>query len=90
MSPKRALGWIILALLAAGDIALFIVGGIDGLKHGFTLGQFFLRFFTIGAGIKAFDILALDGFWPVQQTCAQVSIDQILFFHGMRREVIII
>ena len=60
MSPKRALGWIILALFVAGYLALFVIGGIDGLKHGFTFGQFFLRFFTIGAVIKAFDIIALD------------------------------
>ena len=62
MSPKRVLGWIILALFVAGYIALFIVGGIDGLKCGFTFGQFFLRFFTIGAVIKEFDIFALDWF----------------------------
>ena len=62
MSPKRVLGWIILALFVAGYLALFIIGGIDGLKRGFIFGQFFLRFFIIGAVIKAFDILALDWF----------------------------
>ena len=62
MTPKRALGWIILALFVAGYLALFIIGGIDGLKRGYTFGQFFLRFFTIGAVIKVFDIIALDWF----------------------------
>ena len=62
MSPKRVLGWIILALFVAGYLALFVIGGIDGLKHGFSFEQFFLRFFAIGAVIKAFDILALDWF----------------------------
>lgn len=62
MSPMRVLGWIILALFVAGYLALFVIGGIDGLKRGFTFGQFFLRFFTIGAVIKAFDIIALDWF----------------------------
>ena len=62
MSPKRALGWLILALFVAGWLALFVVGGIDGLRRGFNFWQFFLRFFTIGAVIKAFDILALDWF----------------------------
>ena len=62
MSPKRALGWVILALFVAGYLALFVIGGIDGLKRGFTFGQFFLRFFTIGAIVKAFDIVALDWF----------------------------
>ncbi len=62
MSPKRVLGWVILVLFVAGYLALFVVGGLDGLKRGFTFGQFFLRFFTIGAVIKAFDIIALDWF----------------------------
>ena len=62
MSPKRALGWVILVLFVAGYLGLFVVGGIDGLKRGFSFGQFFLRFFTIGAVIKAFDIIALDWF----------------------------
>lgn len=60
MSPKRVLGWIILALFVAGYIALFVIGGIDGMRCGFTFGRYFLRFFAIGAVIKAFDILALD------------------------------
>ena len=62
MSPKRILGWIILILLLAGYIGLFIIGGMDGKKHGFTFLQFFARFFTIGAVIKAFDIICLDYF----------------------------
>lgn len=62
MSPKRVLGWIILALFVAGYLALFVIGGIDGMRCGFTFGRYFLRFFAIGAVIKAFDILALDWF----------------------------
>ena len=62
MSPKRVLGWILLALFVAGYLMLLLIGGIDGRKRGFTFGQFFLRFFTVGAAIKAFDIIALDWF----------------------------
>lgn len=62
MSPKRVLGWVILALFATGYLMLFVIGGIDGLRRDFTFWQFFLRFFIIGAVIKAFDILALDWF----------------------------
>lgn len=62
MSPKRILGWIILILFIAGYIGLFIIGGLDGKKQGFTFPQFFLRFFIIGAVIKAFDIICLDYF----------------------------
>ena len=60
MSPKRILGWVILVLFMGGYVGLFVIGGLDGMKHGFTFLQFFLRFFTIGAVIKVFDIAALD------------------------------
>ena len=62
MSPKRILGWIILIIFLAGYIGLFIIGGLDGKNHGFAFPQFFLRFFVIGAVIKAFDIICLDYF----------------------------
>ena len=61
-SPKRVLGWVILILFIAGYISLFIIGGLDGKRQGFTFGEFFLRFFIIGAVIKVFDIIALDFF----------------------------
>ena len=53
MSPKRALGWIILVLFVAGYLGLFVIGGIDGLRRDFTFWQFFLRFFIIGAILLA-------------------------------------
>ena len=62
MSPRRALGWVILALFILGYVGLFILGGIDGLRRGYSFGQFFLRFLIIGGGIKAFDIIGLDWF----------------------------
>ena len=62
MSPKRALGWAILVLFVLGYVGLFILGGLDGRRRSFTYGQFFLRFFIIGAAIKAFDIIGLDWF----------------------------
>ncbi len=60
MSPKRVLGWVILIIIIIAYIGLFVVGGIDGLQNGFDYLQFFLRFFIIGAVIKAFDIICLD------------------------------
>lgn len=60
ISLRRVLGWIILILFCIAYIGLFVIGGMDGLRNGFTYGQFFLRFFIIGAVIKAFDILCLD------------------------------
>ena len=60
MSPKRVLGWVILVLFIIAYIGLFVFGGIDGLRNGFIFRRFFLRFLTIGAVIKAFDIICLD------------------------------
>ena len=59
-SFKRFVGWVILILLCAGYIALFIIGGIDGMRNGFTFWQFFLRFFIVGVSVKVFDIVGLD------------------------------
>lgn len=62
LSLRRILGWIILILFCIAYIALFAIGGIDGLRKGFSYGQLFLRFLIIGGVIKAFDIGALDYF----------------------------
>ena len=62
MGPKRIVGWVILILLIAGYLALFIIGGMDGVRRGFGFWQFFFRFLIIGAAIKAFDIIGLDYF----------------------------
>ena len=62
MSFRRFFGWVILILFCAGYLGLFVIGGLDGLRNGYTFWKFFLRFFIIGAVIKAFDIGALDYF----------------------------
>lgn len=62
MSFRRFFGWVILILFCAGYLGLFVIGGLDGLRNGYTFWKFFLRFFIIGAVIKAFDIGALDFF----------------------------
>ena len=41
MTFKRMVGWFILIGFILGYIALFIYGGIDGKRHGFTFWQFF-------------------------------------------------
>ncbi|MCR4557369.1 MAG: hypothetical protein K5779_06070 [Saccharofermentans sp.] len=60
MSFKRVVGWIILIGFCNLFLGLFIYGGVDGLRNGYTFWQFFLRFFIIGASVKAFDIVCLD------------------------------
>ena len=61
-SFKRAVGWVILTAFCIGYVGLFIYGGIDGKRQGFSFFDFFVRFFIIGAVIKVFDIVCLDYF----------------------------
>ena len=62
--PKapRIIGGTLIVIMCLLFVGLFVSGGIDGIKHGFTYGQFLLRFMVIGFGTKAFDIIALDYF----------------------------
>ncbi len=60
--PKapRIFGGILIVIMFLLFIAVFIIGGIDGIHHNFRLGPHLLRFLMIAFGVKAFDIIALD------------------------------
>lgn len=62
--PKapRVFGGILIVIMFLLFIAVFILGGIDGMHHVFTYSQYLLRFLIIAFGTKAFDIIALDYF----------------------------
>jgi hypothetical protein len=62
--PKapRIFGGALIVIMCLIFVGVFIFGGIDGRKNGFTFGQHLLRFLIIGLGTKAFDIIALDYF----------------------------
>ena len=62
--PKapRIFGGALIVIMCLMFVGVFIFGGIDGRKNGFTFGQYLLRFLIIGLGTKAFDIIALDYF----------------------------
>jgi heme/copper-type cytochrome/quinol oxidase subunit 1 len=62
VSGKRVLGMIILTVLLLGFIALFIIGGIDGMNNNFTYLDYLVRFLIMSYGVKAFDIIGLDFF----------------------------
>ena len=57
-----AIGWILMLLCALGFIGVIVYGGWDGVRKGFTFGQFLVRFLVMLFGMKAFDIIALDYF----------------------------
>lgn len=60
--PKapRFFGSILIVIMCLLFVGVFIFGGIDGIHHSFTFGQYLLRFLIIAFGVKAFDIIALD------------------------------
>ena len=56
------IGWILMLLCALGFVVVIVYGGWDGVRKGFTFGQFLARFLVMLFGMKAFDIIALDFF----------------------------
>jgi hypothetical protein len=60
--PKatRVFGGVLIIMMFLLFIAVFIIGGVDGMHHDFTYSQYLLRFLIIAFGTKAFDIIALD------------------------------
>ena len=62
MTPKRIIGMILFILILLGMLGIFVFAGVDGIRNGFTYGQFLIRFLIIGVGIKLFDIIVFDWF----------------------------
>ena len=62
--PKlpRIFGSILIIIMCPLFVAVFMIGGIDGMHHDFNFCKFLLRFMLIAFGTKAFDIIALDYF----------------------------
>ena len=51
LTPKRIIGKILFALILLGMLGIFVFAGVDGIRNGFTYGQFLIRFLIIGVGI---------------------------------------
>ena len=62
LTPKRIIGKILFALILLGMLGIFVFAGVNGIRNGFTYGQFLIRFLIIGVGIKLFDIIVFDWF----------------------------
>lgn len=59
---QRAVGWGMIALSLALMVGAPVIGALDGIRNGFSFGQFFRRFATMLLGLKAFDIGFFDWF----------------------------
>jgi hypothetical protein len=53
-------GRVLMALCVLGFIGAIAYGGWDGIRNGFSFGQFLIRFLIILLGVKVFDIIVLD------------------------------
>ena len=54
------IGWICMVLCTLGFLGVIAYGGWDGIRRGYTFGQFLVRFLIILFGVKVFDIVCLD------------------------------
>ena len=59
---QYALGWCMAAAAVLMMAGALVYGGWDGIRHGFTFGQFFARFLVMLLMLKAFDIGFFDWF----------------------------
>ena len=58
----HAIGWCmaVISILMMGGAVVY--GAWDGIRNGFSFGQFFARFLIMLWGLKAYDILFFDAF----------------------------
>lgn len=56
----HAVGWILMAVAAVLVIGSVIIAIADGIRRGFSFGQFFLRFLILLEGYKVWDMIFLD------------------------------
>ncbi len=59
---QHILGWAMLILALAMMLGAVIFGAWDGIRNGFSFGQFFIRNLIMLWGMKAFDIAVFDWF----------------------------
>ena len=91
----HALGWVLAVL------SLFLMGGAmflacwNGIRNGFSFGQFFLRFSIMLLGLKAYDVLFFDffllcrsGFFPRYYPEVKALLGPHLFGYNWKSHVL--
>ena len=78
---QRMLGWKLAAICLLVMVGVFVYGGYDGIRQGYSFWRHFARFLTMLWLWKAFDIICLDWllltkshffqhFYPETEGCA--------------------
>ena len=57
---QHALGWIMAIFAVVLMAGALIFGALNGIRNGYTFGQFFMRFIIMLLLVKAFDIIFFD------------------------------
>lgn len=58
----RITGIVLLALIGVTALAVYLAGGMDGMRRGYDFWRFFLRFIMMSYGVELFRIIAIDFF----------------------------
>lgn len=56
----HAIGWVMAAVSLLMMGGAMVIGAVDGIRTGYSFGQFFVRFLVMLLLLKAFDILFFD------------------------------
>lgn len=59
---QHIVGWIMMVIAVIMLFGPLIYGAFDGIRNGFSFGQFFLRFALMFLLVKAYDIIFFDWF----------------------------
>ena len=59
----RTIGWTLLIFSIIMIIGALVIAAWDGIRSGFTFGQFFLRFLVLFTVYKVYDMIFFDSFW---------------------------
>ena len=58
----RAMGWVLMVMSVLMVAGVFVIAVTDGIRNGFSLAQYFWRYWTILTIYKLFDMCFFDWF----------------------------
>ena len=89
----HAVGWVMAAVSLLMMGGAIVIGAADGIRAGYSFGQFFVRFLVMLLLLKAFDILFFDwvllcnaglGFFPHFYPETKAVLGRHLFGYNIR------
>lgn len=93
----HAIGWVMAAVSLLMMGGAIVIGAVDGIRAGYSFGQFFVHFLVMLLLLKAFDILFFDwillcnagfGFFPHFYPETKEVLGRHLFGYNIRTHLI--